>query len=150
MTSSRAIADAAFRALSDPTRRAILDHLAAREHAAGELVERFDVSQPAISQHLAVLRAARLVVVRRDGRRQLYRARPEGLTPLRAWLARYERFWSASLDRLGALLDRDLNDGDTTWEPTPPPARLGGAASSTRRSASSATTPTRRRRSGVR
>lgn len=94
-----------FRAISDPTRRAILDALASGERAVGELGEHFPISQPALSQHLRVLRDAGLVAPRRDGRRRLYRLRPEPLRAVYDWVAHYERFWDAKLDALGAYLD---------------------------------------------
>ncbi|HZE97355.1 MAG TPA: metalloregulator ArsR/SmtB family transcription factor [Planctomycetota bacterium] len=89
-----------FRALGDPTRRALFERLTVGEAAVGELTGRFRVSQPAISQHLAVLRGAGLVEQRRDGRRVLYRVSRAGLQPLAGWIGRYQAFW---LDRLGRM-----------------------------------------------
>ena len=89
--------DLALHAIAEPRRREILALLADGEQPAGAIAARFDVTRPAISQHLAVLRAAGLVTERRDGRRRLYRARPEGLQDLRAWL---DGFWT---DRLSDL-----------------------------------------------
>ena len=86
-----------LQALAEPRRREILGLLADRELAAGVIAARFDVTRPAVSQHLAVLRAAGLVSARRDGTRRLYRARPAALRPLRAWL---DRFWDDGLERL--------------------------------------------------
>lgn len=94
-----------FRALADPTRRAVFERLASGEASAGELGRGLGVSQPAISQHLGVLRDAGLVTPRREGRHRYYRARPGGLTPLVDWLARYESFWTGRLERLGAVLE---------------------------------------------
>ena len=95
-----------LRAVSDPTRRRMLDMLIeSKELPAGAFVEAFDVSQPAISQHLKVLRDAGLVAVRRDGRRHLYTLQPKPLSPLADWLAPYERFWEERLDALGDVLD---------------------------------------------
>lgn len=91
-----------FRALSDPTRRAMYERLAAREMTVSELTSGFGVSQPAISQHLAVLRGAGLVADRRDGRRSFYRAVPDGLAPLAEWVERYRAFWP---ERIGKLKD---------------------------------------------
>ena len=76
-----------FEALAQPKRREILRLLAGRELAAGEIAARFDVSQPAVSQHLAVLKDAGLVSDRRDGARRLYSVRPEGLDDLHGFLA---------------------------------------------------------------
>lgn len=99
-----------FRAISDPTRRAILDLLAGAEAAVGELVERFTVSQPAISQHLRVLQEADLVRCRKDGRRRLYRLHAEPLREVHDWVAHYEDFWETRLDALGAFLDEEHGD----------------------------------------
>ena len=77
-------------ALSEPRRREILELIRDRELAAGEIASRFDVTRPAISQHLTVLKQAGLVSERREGARRLYRARPEGLAELRSFL---DGFW---------------------------------------------------------
>lgn len=94
----------AFAALADPTRRRIVEMLAASELPAGEIARRFDMTAPAVSQHLKLLRAAGLVSVRRDAQRRIYALDPAGLAELDAWLARYRRFWH---DRL-ASLEREL------------------------------------------
>jgi DNA-binding transcriptional ArsR family regulator len=91
-----------FRALADPTRRAVFERVAAREMSVGELKSHFAVSQPAISQHLAALKGAGLVNERRDGRFAYYRADPKGIAPLITWLERYRAFWP---DRIGKLKD---------------------------------------------
>jgi DNA-binding transcriptional ArsR family regulator len=75
-----------YSALAEPTRRRILELLHGRERSVSELVERFTLTQPAVSKHLLVLREAGLVAVRRDGRRRVYALRPEGLEQIRAWL----------------------------------------------------------------
>jgi DNA-binding transcriptional ArsR family regulator len=82
--------EATLQALADPRRRAILALVRDRELPAGEIAARFDVTRPAVSQHLGVLRAAGLLTERRAGTRRLYRARPAGAAELRAWL---EAFW---------------------------------------------------------
>jgi DNA-binding transcriptional ArsR family regulator len=97
----------AFRAISHPTRRAILDTLAQGERSVTELTQQFAVSQPAISQHLDVLRRAGLVAVEPDGRQRRYRLDPAPLREVFDWATRYEAFWRGSLDRLGAVLDRE-------------------------------------------
>jgi DNA-binding transcriptional ArsR family regulator len=96
--------DAVFRALADPTRRAIFERLTRGETAVKDLTERFHVSQPAISQHLAALRQAGLVKERREGRFAYYRVEPKGLRPLVDWITHYQAFWVGRLDRLQALL----------------------------------------------
>ena len=93
-----------FRALADPTRRAVFEQLAAREMSVGELRSGFSVSQPAISQHLAVLRGAGLVRERREGRHAYYRVEPDGLAPLVDWVDRYRAFWPERLTKLKDLL----------------------------------------------
>lgn len=92
--------DAVFRALADPSRRAIFERLAKTEMPVKELTARFDISQPAVSQHLAALRSAGLVTERREGRHVYYRAEPRGLRPLVDWIGHYQSFW---LERIGEL-----------------------------------------------
>ena len=95
---------AIFRALADPSRRAIFERLTKGEAAVKDLTASFRISQPAVSQHLAALRRAALVSERREGRHVYYRVRPKGLRPLVDWIAHYQAFWSHRLDRLEALL----------------------------------------------
>lgn len=87
-------------ALSDPTRRRIIELLATEEYTAGELVAEFDMSAPAISQHLKVLRDSELVQVRAEGQRRVYAVNPAGFEELDAWLHRMHGFWSGRLDAL--------------------------------------------------
>ena len=94
-----------FRAIADPSRRAILDLLAEGERAVGELLEHFPFSQPALSRHLRVLREAGLVAVRAVGRQRRYALRAEGLRSVAEWVRDYERFWTTRLDALGGVLD---------------------------------------------
>jgi DNA-binding transcriptional ArsR family regulator len=89
--------EAAIRALAEPRRRRILELVADDELSAGEIASQFDVTRPAVSQHLAVLREAGLVGERRVGTKRLYRARPEGFAGLREFL---DRFWGEGLERL--------------------------------------------------
>ena len=96
--------DTLFRALADPSRRAILERLTRGEAAVKDLTARFNISQPAVSQHLAALRKAGLVAERRDGRLVYYRVQPRGLRPLIDWITHYQAFWPERLDRLQALL----------------------------------------------
>lgn len=86
--------ETAMVALADPTRRKLCERLRRRPHAVGELVRHLRVSQPAVSQHLAVLRSARLVRSRADGRRRIYQLDPAGIQALRAYL---DRMWDDAL-----------------------------------------------------
>ena len=94
--------DAALKALAEPRRRDILRLVWSEELAAGEIAARFDVTRPAISQHLRVLSEAELVTERRDGTRRLYRARPDTLREVQTFLA---GFWDQRLDRLRDLAE---------------------------------------------
>ena len=96
-----------FRTFADPTRRALFERLSAKgELSVGDLTAGAGVSQPAVSQHLAVLRQAGLVTERRDGRFIRYAAQPLGLKPLFDWMGFYGRFWSQRFDDLEDLLTR--------------------------------------------
>jgi DNA-binding transcriptional ArsR family regulator len=81
-------------ALADPTRRRIVELLARKEYTAGEVVAEFDLSAPAISQHLKLLREAGLVTVRVEGQRRVHALNPAGFAELDAWLNRTKRAWS--------------------------------------------------------
>jgi DNA-binding transcriptional ArsR family regulator len=93
-----------FRALSDPMRRAVYERLTGGERSVTELREGLPISQPAVSQHLAALKAAGLVGERREGRKVFYRIEPAGLAPLIDWLARYRAFWPEKIERLRDVL----------------------------------------------
>jgi DNA-binding transcriptional ArsR family regulator len=97
-----------IQAISEPRRREILRMVRDRELAAGEIAAGFDVTRPAISQHLTVLKKAGLVSERREGTRRLYRARPEGLAELRSFL---DGFWEESLERLKVAAEREQRKG---------------------------------------
>ena len=106
MQATTGIEDRLFRALADPTRRAIFESLACGEAAVKDLTARFHISQPAVSQHLATLKEAGLVSGRREGRCVYYRVEPQGLKPLVDWIAHYRAFWTEHVDRLAQLLER--------------------------------------------
>jgi DNA-binding transcriptional ArsR family regulator len=89
-----------FEALADPTRRRIVELLARRERAAGEIAAEFRVSRPAISKHLRVLREAGIVDVREVAQRRIYRLEPRTLGSAERWLARHRRFWEQRLEAL--------------------------------------------------
>lgn len=93
-----------FKVLADPTRRSILERLSGAELTATDLREGFAISQPAMSQHIAVLKGAGLISERREGRFAHYRVDPEGFKPLHGWLERYRDFWPSRIDNLKDLL----------------------------------------------
>ena len=95
-----------FHALADPSRRAIFESLTRGEAAVKELTARFDISQPAVSQHLATLKDARLVRARREGRNVYYRVDPRGMKPLIDWITHYRAFWTERVGRLERLLEK--------------------------------------------
>lgn len=100
------VATDVFRALADPTRCAVFEQLArGGETSVMDLKAKFHVSQPAISQHLAALRSAGLIVDRREGRNIYYRVQPQGLAPVIDWLDRYQSFWHERLGRMKNLLE---------------------------------------------
>jgi DNA-binding transcriptional ArsR family regulator len=101
--------DEVLRAIAEPRRRAILQLVTSQELAAGEIAARFDVTRPAVSQHLTVLKDAGLVTERRDGTRRLYRARPEGLAELQHFLA---DMWGQSLDLARRLVEAEAGLDD--------------------------------------
>lgn len=94
----------AFDALTEPTRRRILDLLRERPRSVGELVDLLAISQPLASKHLRVLREAGLVHVRQDAQRRWYELRPEPLAEIDEWLGPYRQMWEERLDRLDDLL----------------------------------------------
>ncbi len=96
--------DATFTALADPTRRGMLADLMSGEKSVGELAAPYAMTFAGAAKHVAVLERAGLVERRRSGRRQLCRLRAEPLHEADAWLRRWERFWTASLDRLETVL----------------------------------------------
>ena len=95
--------DAVLNAIAEPRRRKILQLVSTNELSAGEIASRFDVTRPAISQHLTVLKLAGLVTVRQEGTRRIYRARPEALSEVRAFL---DGFWSDGLERLKSAAEQ--------------------------------------------
>ncbi len=106
--------DAAFAALADPTRRAILARLAQGETHVGDLAGPFRISGPAVSRHLRVLETAGLIERQVNARWRICRLRPAGLQAAHGWLEPYRRYWEDSLDRLVGLFETP---------PAPPPAR---------------------------
>jgi DNA-binding transcriptional ArsR family regulator len=99
--------DATFRAIADPSRRRVLEELAGGERSVSQLCELFDSTQPAVSQHLKVLRDAGLVRVRREGRARYYTLDARPIRHVHDWASHYEGFWSGKLDALGRVLARE-------------------------------------------
>ncbi|MCG8407194.1 MAG: metalloregulator ArsR/SmtB family transcription factor [Phycisphaerales bacterium] len=94
-----------FQAIADPTRRRILDLLKKHEHPVNSLHEHFDMTQPALSQHLRVLREVGVVSRRRQGRQQIYCLNAVMLKEVYDWVGHYEQFWRGKLNALGEYLD---------------------------------------------
>ena len=101
-----------LQAIADPTRRRIVELLAVRERTAGELVREFDLSAPAISQHLNVLREAGLVTTRAEGQSRIQALNPDGFDDLETWLQKTRSVWSRRLD----ALERELRAEDARNE----------------------------------
>ena len=140
---------AAFAALADPTRRAILARLTQGETSVGDLVKPFAISGPAISRHLRVLENARLIERKVDAQWRICRLHAPGLRVANDWLAPYRAFWEHSLDRLVEVLEQG-NEDDTAPVPSsviaPPSTRRPRGARPPAR-ASSAPPTTRKRKS---
>jgi DNA-binding transcriptional ArsR family regulator len=94
-----------FRAVADPTRRAVLEYLLGKPHNVNELADYFDVSRPAISKHLRILKDARVVRERREGRNRIYELNPAGLNAMREY---FDRFWSEALDAFKHEAERSV------------------------------------------
>lgn len=115
-----AVESPVFAAIASGVRRRVLDVLRAGETSVGELVDALEMSQPAVSQHLAVLRQAGLVTERAEGRYRFYRLQPEPLRDVMQWTEQFRALWEARLDALGEVLDA-MDDEDPT--PQRPRAR---------------------------
>jgi DNA-binding transcriptional ArsR family regulator len=96
-----------FAALADPTRQRIVEMLVGGALCAGDIAGRFELSPPAISQHLKALKAAKLVKVRAEAQKRIYELDPEGLTDLSDWVAKIRAFWNPRLDALEQALRKD-------------------------------------------
>lgn len=105
-------------AIADPTRRRIVEMLAARDLTVGEIVEQFDMSTPAISQHLKVLREAGLVNSRVVGQSRIQSLNPDGLQQIQSWLVSTMNFWNQRLDALEAALRADTDSKSTPKKKT--------------------------------
>ena len=109
VTKGQDIDRSVFRAISDPTRRAILDRMRAGEIGAGELAEQFPVSRPAIARHVRILRRAGLVRQRVDAQRRFYSLKAEALAEIDQWLAPYRLFWAARVLDLKQFVETGMD-----------------------------------------
>ena len=96
-----------FTALADPTRRRIIESLAAGETSFGDLADKFEMSRPAVSQHLKVLKDAGIVAARADAQRRIYRLNDDSLDEVEAWLGKVREYWTQRLDKLEQLLNEE-------------------------------------------
>lgn len=106
----RAAASDVFLAVADPTRRSILDRLRRGDAHVNELASGFRVSRPAISRHLRVLRRARLVRERREGRQRIYQLEADRLEQVARWTEEYREFWQQSLTNLKRRLEKEVEE----------------------------------------
>lgn len=104
-----------FIALADPTRRQIIESLAAGEASFGALADQFEMSRPAVSQHLKVLRDAGIVTSRADAQRRIYSLSDDGLDEIDAWLGKVQKFWAQGLDKLEKLLG-DISEQEDQYD----------------------------------
>jgi len=103
-----------FRAIADPTRRAIIGMLANGEMTIGDVANRFEVSRPAIAKHLGILRDGGLVSVRESGRERVHKLEPMALKPVEDWLDHFSHFWDEKLGKLKAAIENpDLDKSET-------------------------------------
>lgn len=96
-----------FRAISDPTRRAIISILANEEMTIGDVTERFEMSRPAIAKHLGILKEGGLVTVRENGRERLHKLEPLALKPVEEWIDHFSHFWDEKLLKLKSSIETD-------------------------------------------
>lgn len=96
-----------FTVLADATRRQIIESLCLGERSFGEIADQFEMSRPAVSQHLKVLKEAEVVTVRADAQRRIYRLNPAGFEEVDSWLQKIRRFWPERLDRLERALRQE-------------------------------------------
>jgi len=100
-----------FQAIADPTRREIIDLLAASPMPVNDVASHFDISRPAISRHIKILQECGLVVIRQSGRKRYCRADTQKLQEIIAWANQYRGFWNNKLDALEAALESDDSEG---------------------------------------
>jgi len=100
-------AQSTFRAIADPTRRAIISILANEEMTIGDVTERFEMSRPAIAKHLGILKEGGLVSVRENGRERLHKLEPLALKPVEEWIDHFSHFWDEKLLKLKSVIETD-------------------------------------------
>ncbi|MFZ0730698.1 MAG: metalloregulator ArsR/SmtB family transcription factor [Candidatus Sulfotelmatobacter sp.] len=118
--------EAAFQALADPTRRAVLDLLRRGSQPAGQIARAFPISRPAISKHLRLLRRAHLVREHRQGRNRVYQLNPEPLRAVDSWIEQYRVFWTASLNNLKAFVEAEYERETAVGGLAPEPPKSTG------------------------
>lgn len=96
-----------FRAIADPTRRAIIGMLAERELTIGEVANGFDISRPAIAKHLGILKEGGLVSVRQEGRERIHTLDAQALQPVMSWVEHFSHYWDDKLANLKAAIEQD-------------------------------------------
>lgn len=112
-----------FQAIADPTRREIIHLLATRSHNLSDVVNKFDVSRPAIAKHLRILTECGLVEAHEEGREKFFHARLEGLQEVADWTSQYRKFWSEKLDALGNFLEQPTSPPQKKVSPKKPKKR---------------------------
>ena len=95
-----------FQAISDPTRRQIIDLISRKSMNLNAIADNFDISRPAVSQHIKILTECGMVVVRQEGRERFCEAKLDGLSEVSNWVDQYKQFWNEKLDSLGSYLTR--------------------------------------------
>ncbi|PCI59236.1 MAG: transcriptional regulator [Kordiimonadales bacterium] len=96
-----------FRAIADPTRRAIIGMLADKEMTVGDVASHFDMTRPAVAKHLGILREGGLVTVRAEGRERVHTLDPHALRPVEQWIEHFSHFWDTKLSALKTAIEKD-------------------------------------------
>jgi len=105
-----------FQAIADPTRRQIISLIAHKSMNLNSIADNFNISRPAVSQHIKILTECGMVVVRQEGRERFCEAKLDGLSEVSSWVDQYKQFWNEKLDSLGSYLDRIQADNQSTEE----------------------------------
>lgn len=105
-----------FQAIADPTRRQIISLIAHKSMNLNSIADNFNISRPAVSQHIKILTECGMVVVRQEGRERFCEAKLDGLSEVSSWVDQYKQFWNQKLDSLGSYLDRIQANYQSTEE----------------------------------